>query len=225
MPGIRNLSDREHEQEHRRNNGNGSTNTGNSSFAHLDHGVGENASRHRSEHNGIRQGAVDSSRDLHGSRPRRGAIDFGRGPHEGLFSSGNGDNEDSVSLNDTRRGSAADHDEFRGIVGARGSERRPVNSTHQVDLEHDRLVRGQDDRPASEEGSRRSQESRSRVERPRQTESVSHEAQNDGEDDFEPRGLRRAVPLTEARVEERAAYVYYRPHGPRREVEPRSARR
>ncbi len=244
MPNIRNMSNREHEQEHRQNNGNGSTNIGNSSSARVN---AEHGLQQGSGHNGVHQAAVDSGRDSHGDRPRRGAIDFGRGPHEGLFSSRNGANEDSEGSNSMRRGSAADHDEFRGTVAGRGSERRPVNSRHQMDLEHDRSVRGQSYRPASEEETRRSQQSRSRVERPRHTEGVSHEARNDGEADFEPRGLRRAVPLTEARVEkgeddfeprglrravpltqqrvdERAEYVYYRPHGPRRDAKPNSAR-
>ncbi len=214
---IHNISDRENEQEHRRNNRNGSTNTrvsGDSNYDNADYD-----SRHGPGHYGARRGAVDFGRDPRGAPLRRGAEDSGRGTHD------DGDDEESESSHRVRRGSAAGRDEFRGFLGAREFERRPVNSRYEEGLEFGRPGRGEEHRPANEEEYRRWQQLRSRADRPRHLERVSNNARVDGEDDFEPRGLRRAAPLTRHGMGERAQYVYYEPHGPRHEADPRSARR
>lgn len=228
MPGTHNMSDRDYEQEHRRNNRNGATNARISGFADSDDADYENAdyaSRYGPGHNGFRRGAVDFGHDQRGVGHRRGAEGFDRDCHDDLSTSENGDDKQSEGLRRVRRGSAADQDEFRGFLRAREFELRPVNSRYEEDLEFGHPGRGEENRSASEEDHRRWQQLRSSAQRPRHLEPISHDARAGDRNDFESRELRRAAPLTRHGMEERARYFYYEPHGPRREAELGSSRR
>jgi len=219
MTNNRNMSGREYEQSRRRNDRDDSPHTRFSGYANGHDSDLDNADYgfHLGPgHNGNRRGAVDLGVVPRGERTRPGAIDFGRGPHDDLEISRNKDDEDSEGFLRVRRGSAAGRD------GSRGFERRPVNSRFDEDLKSGLPARGEEYLPSGEE-------IYGRLQRPtRRSGHVSHDARVDGEDDFEPRDLRRADPLTRdgARgTEDRAQYVYYEPHGPCREGGPRSTRR